>query len=148
RPLRPDSAAYVIYTSGSTGQPKGVVVEHRGLVNLLFNHRNEFVAAAGGPRLRVALSAAFSVDTSLEGLALLADGHELHLIDSDTRIDAEAFVDYVASRHIDFLDLTPSHLSQLIPAGLLTDERYRPKILMLGGEALGESLWRELAAAP
>ena len=32
-PLRPDDVAYVIYTSGSTGQAKGVMVEHRALVN-------------------------------------------------------------------------------------------------------------------
>ncbi|MGH4024300.1 MAG: non-ribosomal peptide synthetase, partial [Pseudonocardiaceae bacterium] len=145
--LRPENSAYVIYTSGSTGKPKGVIVEHRNLVNLVFNHRNDFVAAAGDTRLRVALSAVFSFDTSLEGLVLLADGHELHLLGEAVRMDPEALVDYVATREIDFLDLTPSYLQQLIPAGLLTDPRHRPKILMLGGEALSEALWRELAAA-
>ncbi|MDS0140063.1 MULTISPECIES: non-ribosomal peptide synthase/polyketide synthase [unclassified Amycolatopsis] len=144
-PLRPDNTAYVIYTSGSTGRPKGVAVPHRNLTNLLFNHRTDF--AAPGRRLRVALTATLSFDTSLEGPLLMADGHELHLIGEDTRLDADALVDYIAERRIDFLDLTPTYLRRLIPAGLLTDPRHRPKILMLGGEALDDTLWRDLSGA-
>ncbi|MBI0319193.1 non-ribosomal peptide synthetase, partial [Streptomyces javensis] len=146
--LRPDSAAYVLYTSGSTGRPKGVAVEHRSLVNLLVGHREGFVAEAGGGPLRVALTASFSFDTSLEGLLLLADGHELHLIDEATRLDPAALVARVAERRIDFLDLTPSYLRQLLPAGLLDHPRHRPRVLMLGGEAIGPSLWRRLADTP
>ncbi|MDA7416646.1 amino acid adenylation domain-containing protein [Xenophilus arseniciresistens] len=33
--VQPQHAAYVIYTSGSTGEPKGVLVEHRAIVNRL-----------------------------------------------------------------------------------------------------------------
>jgi amino acid adenylation domain-containing protein/non-ribosomal peptide synthase protein (TIGR01720 family) len=146
-PLRPDNTAYVNYTSGSTGRPKGVVVEHRGLVNLLASHRAGFVAAAGGRRLRTALTAAFSFDTSWEGPLLMADGHELHLLGDEVRLDPRALVDYVVTRRIDFLDLTPSYLPRLLEAGLLADRRHRPAVLMVGGEALGAGLWRELAAA-
>ncbi|MEU1038520.1 non-ribosomal peptide synthase/polyketide synthase [Streptomyces sp. NPDC005907] len=145
-PLHPDHTAYVIYTSGSTGRPKGVAVSYRSLTNLLAGHREGFVAEAGGGPLRVALTASFSFDTSLEGVLLMADGHPLHLVDEATRLDAAALVEYVVEHRVDFLDLTPSYLRQLLPAGLLTDPRHRPRVLMLGGEALGPGLWRELAA--
>ncbi|MYV93358.1 AMP-binding protein, partial [Streptomyces sp. SID1034] len=135
-------------TSGSTGRPKGVAVPHRAAAHLLAAHRAGFVADAGGGPLRVALTASFSFDTSLEGVLLLADGHPLHLVDETTRMDPAALVDYVVAHRIDFLDLTPSYLRQLLPAGLLDDPRHRPRVLMLGGEAIGPALWRELGAHP
>ena len=33
----------MIYTSGTTGTPKGVEVEHRGIVNLLHHHRKNLL---------------------------------------------------------------------------------------------------------
>ncbi|MFB7912322.1 AMP-binding protein, partial [Kitasatospora sp. NPDC056076] len=68
-PLHPAGTAYVVFTSGSTGRPKGVAVEHRQLVNLCRDHRLGLVDphTADGERLRVALSASFSFDTSWEG---------------------------------------------------------------------------------
>ncbi|MGW0927659.1 non-ribosomal peptide synthase/polyketide synthase [Streptomyces sp. NPDC002644] len=144
----PEHTAYVIHTSGSTGRPKGVAVSHRSLANLLAAHRAGFVADAGGGPLTVALTASFSFDTSLEGVLLMADGHPLHLVDETTRRDPAALVEYVVRHRIDFLDLTPSYLRQLLPAGLLTDPRHRPRVLMIGGEAIGPALWRELAAHP
>ncbi|SFW88822.1 non-ribosomal peptide synthase domain TIGR01720/amino acid adenylation domain-containing protein [Amycolatopsis australiensis] len=139
----PANAAYVLYTSGSTGRPKGVVVEHRGLANLLANHRGVFL---GGPRTRAALTASFSFDTSWEPLLALVEGHELHVLDDDTRLDPRAAVRYVRDHRIDLLDLTPTYLQQLIGAGLLTGE-HRPRTVLVGGEATGETLWRELAGS-
>ena len=147
-PLHPANTAYVIHTSGSTGRPKGVLVSHRSVTHLLAAHRAGFVADAGGGPLRVALTASFSFDTSLEGVLLMADGHPLHLVDEATRMDPAALVEYVVRHRVDFLDVTPSYLGQLLPAGLLTDPRHRPGTLMLGGEAIGPGLWRELAGHP
>ena len=54
----PDTPAYVIYTSGSTGQPKGVVVPHRGLSNLVAWY-NEAFAVSSTDRATLVASVAF-----------------------------------------------------------------------------------------
>ncbi|MGH3612834.1 MAG: amino acid adenylation domain-containing protein, partial [Pseudonocardia sp.] len=146
-PLTPDNSAYVIYTSGSTGRPKGVLVEHRNLMSLFYHHRAQ-VDPGGKDRLRVALTAALSFDASLDGVLSMAAGHELHLIDEVTRLDSAALVDYAVEHRVDFLNFTPSFATQMLAAGLLTQQHYRPKVVVLGGEAVSEQLWTELAAAP
>ncbi|MFI8962716.1 amino acid adenylation domain-containing protein [Streptomyces sp. NPDC053493] len=146
----PANAAYVIYTSGSTGRPKGVVVRHGGLANLLAFHRAETVAAARhkrpGRRFRFAQTASLSFDTALESLLWMVAGHELHLLDDDLRRDAAAIVRYAERTGADVFDVTPGHAERLVDEGLL--DRCPPALLMVGGEALGQSLWTALTAAP
>jgi amino acid adenylation domain-containing protein len=147
---RARQAAYLIYTSGSTGLPKAVVVEHRNLVNLYLEHRvtlfEPAAARAGGP-VHAAVTASFSFDTSWDELLWMIGGHVLHVIDEEVRADPDALVRYVTAHGIDFLDITPSYAKPLLAAGLLAGE-HRPAVLMLGGEAIDQQLWDELAAAP
>ncbi|GAA0280040.1 hypothetical protein GCM10010302_17240 [Streptomyces polychromogenes] len=151
-PADPSHPAYLIYTSGSTGLPKAVVVEDRNLTALFHAHHHQFigpeVAARGGRRFRAALVPALTFDTALEPLLWMVAGHEMHLLGDEVRRDPAALVGYVGRERIDFLDVTPSYLPQLLAEGLLPAEGHRPALLMLGGEAVGESLWQRLATEP
>ncbi|WP_328784372.1 non-ribosomal peptide synthase/polyketide synthase [Streptomyces canus] len=138
-----EHAAYVIYTSGSTGRPKGVVIPHSGLHNLYAFHRAH-VIASGGRRMRVALTASLSFDTSWEGLLWMVAGHELHVVPDDVRRDATALVEYVSTARVDVMDLTPTYAELLLEQGLLADPAHRLSVFLLGGEAAGASLWERI----
>ncbi|RMP79968.1 non-ribosomal peptide synthetase, partial [Pseudomonas syringae] len=73
--------AYVIYTSGSTGQPKGVMVEHRTLGNLIDWHCQAFDLQAGSHTASVA---GFGFDAmAWEVWPALCAGATLHLPPAD-----------------------------------------------------------------
>ncbi|WP_165975758.1 non-ribosomal peptide synthetase [Actinomadura rubrisoli] len=146
--MGPDHPVYVIYTSGSTGRPKGVVTPYRGLTNMQFNHREAIfdpvVRAAGGRRLRIAHTVSFSFDMSWEELLWLVEGHEVHVLDEEVRRDADALTRYCAENRIDVINVTPSYAQELIDFGLLDAGRHRPPLVLLGGEAVPETLWARL----
>ncbi|WP_406209737.1 amino acid adenylation domain-containing protein [Kitasatospora sp. NBC_01560] len=147
-----DAAAYVIFTSGSTGRPKGVVTPYRGLTNMQLNHRQEIfdpvVASAGGRRLRIAHTVSFSFDMSWEELLWLVEGHEVHVLDEALRRDAEALAAYCAEHAVDVINVTPSYAQALVDRGLLDEGRHRPVLVLLGGEAVAETLWSKLRDTP
>ncbi|MEC4019668.1 amino acid adenylation domain-containing protein [Streptomyces sp. H27-D2] len=149
--VHPASAMYVIYTSGSTGEPKGVLTDHAAMRNLYAFHRDGVIARAeasgDGRRLRVALTAALSFDTSWEALLWMVAGHELHVIGDEVRRDAAAMTRHIADVGIDVLDVTPTYAEQLVEEGMLDDPDRRPRVLLLGGEAAGAALWGRLREA-
>ncbi|GGP64445.1 non-ribosomal peptide synthetase [Saccharothrix coeruleofusca] len=142
--------AYVIYTSGSTGRPKGVVTPYRGLTNMQLNHQRAIfapaIAAAGGRRLRIAHTVSFAFDMSWEELLWLVEGHEVHICDEELRRDAAALVAYCDEHRVDVVNVTPTYAQLLIEEGLL--EGHVPALVLLGGEAVPDSVWRRLRDTP
>lgn len=126
----PQNAAYVIYTSGSTGQPKGVVIEHRSVVNLVNWHSRAYGITAG---VKTAEYASFSFDASVSQIfSPLLNGAELHLIPDDIRLDPIKINDYLEANQIVYVDLPTPMCEQFLE---ICDNRSL-KVMTTGGEKL------------
>lgn len=137
--LQHGDVAWVIYTSGSTGAPKGVVVEHRGLVNLLDAQIEAFRLRAGARSLFL-LSTSFDASISDLGTALLS-GATL-VFPSEQALSSTAGLEReLASRRIIHVDLPPSLLARLDPEGVPSVET-----IVIGGEPCAPEVVRRWAA--
>ncbi len=113
--LSQDHLAYTIYTSGSTGQPKGVLVSHRGLANVLAAQRATF---AVGPGDHVLQFASLSFDASVFEIVMsLLTGASLFL-GSPAPLVGPDLLRFLRERAITIATLPPSTLAVLSPEPL------------------------------
>ncbi|NNA54245.1 non-ribosomal peptide synthetase [Pseudomonas koreensis] len=130
--LTPANLAYVIYTSGSTGLPKGVMVEHRTLCNLVDWHADAFDLHAGS---HTSSLAGFGFDAmAWEVWPTLCVGATLHLAPaSDGSEDIDALLAWWRAQPLD-VSFLPTPIAEYAFSRQLDHPTLRT--LLIGGDRL------------
>jgi len=127
----PGHLAYVMYTSGSTGQPKGVMVEHTGIVRLVKSAN--YVTLEG--RETLLSTGAISFDaTVFEYWGMLLNGGRLVLSRQETLMDAKLLREEIRKRNVGMMWFTAGWLSQLIDTDIEVFNGLRT--VLAGGDRL------------
>ncbi|PSB59548.1 non-ribosomal peptide synthetase [Chamaesiphon polymorphus] len=131
--------AYIIYTSGSTGQPKGVEIQHRSVINLLWAIIRQLELSATDTLLAVAT---FSFDISVAELFLpLLVGAKLAIVSRDVAADGYQLLQAIDRYQPTFMQPTPTTWRMLLAAGW----QGSPNLKMVStGEALPADLMQQL----
>jgi amino acid adenylation domain-containing protein len=119
--------AYAIFTSGSTGNPKGVMVQHRPVVNLIEWVNREF-RVDGGDRLLFVTSLCFDLSV-YDMFGMLAAGGVVEVASQEDVSEPARLVERLYSGEVSFWDSAPAALQQLI--GWLDRAGGRPSRLRL-----------------
>ncbi len=134
---RPENLAYVLYTSGSTGEPKGVMIEHRSLVNQLSWMVDSFALTGAD---RIMHKTPLSFDPALwELFAPLLSGASLTILRPGDHADPVRLVRAVREAGITVLSFVPSMLDEFIAADD-SDQVMTLRLVTSGGEVTTPAL--------
>jgi amino acid adenylation domain-containing protein len=130
--LDPGDSAYVVYTSGSTGQPKGLVIEHAALTNLIDWHNDAFDITEAD---RCALISSPGFDASVwEVWPTLAAGASLHVPPEAVKTDPIGLRDWLLSEGITTTFVPTPLCEALIALDWPTSAPLR--VILTGGDVL------------
>jgi amino acid adenylation domain-containing protein len=140
RTSSPDNLAYVIYTSGSTGEPKGVMVAHRGVVNLVHWMKRRWELDGGALLHKTPLGFDVSV---WELFWPLVSGARLVVARPEGHRDPDYLAGVIRRERITAVAFVPSMLQLFLDHPAVEGCRSL-RWVMSGGEALTGALARRL----
>ncbi|GAA0388923.1 amino acid adenylation domain-containing protein [Paenibacillus motobuensis] len=132
----PESLAYLIYTSGTTGKPKGVMVEHAGIVNL----RDYFIGSYAISAEDTVLQFANLVfDASVWELVMgLLTGAKLCIVSKETVLDPGRFESEMLRHHVTVATLPPQYWKEI------AHRKLGLRLLITAGSASNRKLVEQL----
>ncbi|MGD9153863.1 MAG: amino acid adenylation domain-containing protein, partial [Gammaproteobacteria bacterium] len=136
--------AYIMYTSGTSGNPKGVMVEHKGIVSLVKDV--DYIKITPRDRFIQLADVAFDA-TTFEVWGALLNGASLYIPANkmDLVSDVNLFRDFLKDKQISILWLTRTLFDQIF----LLDEKIFKELsyLLVGGESLTRDLIFKLVSS-
>ncbi len=134
---KPEDLVYIIYTSGSTGNPKGVMIEHRGLVNYVTWASKVYVQ---GQDCDFPLYSSLSFDLTVTSIYVpLITGNKVVIYGAEEK---ELLISkIIKDDQVQVIKLTPAHL-QIIKE--LDVSSSQVKRFIVGGEELTQELAKEI----
>ena len=142
----PADLAYVIWTSGSTGEPKGVAVDHRGVVNMVTDVNARFGV---GPSDRVFAISALHFDASAyDVFGVIAAGGTVVLPQPFERAQPDRWVRRVAEESVTLWNSVPALMEMVTGhAEMREDKPLRTlRLAVLSGDWIPLSLPGRLRA--
>ncbi|MCO7224350.1 non-ribosomal peptide synthetase [Pleionea sp. CnH1-48] len=145
-PVDGSQLAYVLYTSGTTGKPKGVLIEHRNLINLMHGLDD---ALAPRKRLVTLGVTSFVFDIFvLELFFTLTKGGTLVIASEQQRQSPAELISIIQEHQVTLVQLTPSRLQLLLSETDIPQIFAKVECLILGGEAFPQQHLAQLQSLP
>lgn len=123
--------AYVIYTSGTTGLPKGVVIDHAGLQNLIDSYKETYLLT---PDDRCSQFATQAFDVfACEVWPALCIGASVYMIDEDTKLSPRDVISFFETNEITVCDIPTVIASEIWNE---SDSLHNMRLMKIGGEKI------------
>src|SRR5690606_14653575 len=136
--IKPNDLSYIIYTSGTTGNPKGVMIKHKSVINLIASQTLCFNI---DEEERILQFSNYCFDASVEQIFLaLLNGAALYIISKDD-LKNHQLPEFIAKNKITHLHATPSYLETLPNLSELKSL----KRIIAGGESCSLKLAQKLS---
>ncbi|MBC1224761.1 amino acid adenylation domain-containing protein [Nostoc sp. UCD121] len=150
RPLKPvqkpEDLAYVIFTSGSTGLPKGVMIDHCGAVNTIYDINHRFGV---GPEDRVLAISSLSFDLSVYDIfGTLAAGGTIVIPQAEAVRDPAHWAELLVREKVTIWNSVPALMQMLVEYadGRLEKIPSNLRLVLLSGDWIPVSLPNQITS--